>query len=288
MTSVIPLLPIQQPATRLEEERDKMLVAMDRAVTQGNILSTFPTIRQAYWSKDSGEYAEWLAKFPVWEKAIEDTLKMPAADRGRGNSPLIRKGEAEFYPEGERIVLLAQDYSPNDEYDRRTYCDLPENDILFPDEELLSALAQVKQVISHPPSPPKFKFTGRISWSPHILSNYADLLLSLSFSGSLDCTPSHLNHMFGGGDPRPSECTSGHCWEVDIYIWAYPRKFSLSKVSRHKAEFEIMNYRLGMTPMQMYILTPDLTYLEQLARAKVGVIAYDPQRDRVYIPEGSY
>lgn len=37
-------------------------------------------------------------------------------ERGRGGSPLVRKGETEFYPDGERIAFLAQAYDPNDPY----------------------------------------------------------------------------------------------------------------------------------------------------------------------------
>ncbi len=56
-----PNTPIQRPATWLEQARDQILVALDRAVNQGNILHCLTVVQRACAQADS-EYAAWLVQ----------------------------------------------------------------------------------------------------------------------------------------------------------------------------------------------------------------------------------
>ena len=71
--------------------------------------------------------------------------------------------------------------------------------------------------------------------------------------------------------------------EVELYIWACPRQFSLSNVDRKRAELRAIDHPFSPMPLEMVILTPDLTYAEQLIQAKIGVIGYDPKNDLVFV-----
>ncbi len=162
MITNTPSTSIQNPATRLEQERDQMLVALDRSVTQGNILHCFPVVQRARAQADS-EYAEWLAQLSAWEDALDAALQLPVQERGRDGSPLVRKGEAGLYPEGERIVLLAQDYDWGDLGARVRFCDSPENEQVITDDELLRALQRVCAILASPLQPPAFDFSASLS-----------------------------------------------------------------------------------------------------------------------------
>jgi hypothetical protein len=288
MKTKTPTTPIQRPATRLEQERDQMLVALDRAVAEGDILGQLPVVQRANWSQDGALYTTWLSQLPVWQQAIEDTLKQPLLERGRGASPLLRKGEAEFYPDGERIALLAAGYYPNDPVTRNDYCDLPEGAVLFTDDELQTALLRVRQIIANPPVLPAFEVSGKVAWSPKIgRSKYADMSVVVTFPGPLALTPKCLNQLFVPTTAFEPNADFDFWREVELYIWACPQQFSLSSATRLRAELEAINHPFSPRPLEMHVLTADLAHLDQLIRAKIGVIAYDQDRDTVYIPEAA-
>jgi len=71
---------------------------------------------------------------------------------------------------------------------------------------------------------------------------------------------------------------------VELYIWACPRQFSISNSARKRAELSASDHALSPMPLEMVILTPDLTWAEQLIQAKNGVIGYDPKNDSVFVP----
>jgi len=290
MASAIPKVPVHQPATRLEQERDKMLVAFERATRRNHILRSFPIVQSQYvqWNKDHPDYVEWLERMHIWEKIIEDTLKMPAAERGRGNSPLKKMIDTRWYPDVEepRVITSEFESCPDIQYCWSELRDPPDGEILFTDDELLTAQSRLRNIISDPPSVPYFKVKGRISWAPYLTHKvFADLQLSLRFSRTFRFTPASLEELFSGSR---ATCEDAETESADIYIWAYPQGLSISRVTRLMAEIRFAQRYEYWRETRMYVLTPDLTYLEQLAQDKIGVIAYDSQKDRVYIPEGSY
>ena len=278
--------PIQRPATRLEQARDQMLVALERAVNQGNILHCFPAVQRARTQADSG-YAAWLAQLSAWEVALEAALQLPIQERGRDDSPLLRKGEAGLYPQGERIVLPAEDYHRYGFAERSRFCDLPENEQVITDDELQRALQRVRAILASPPAPPAFEVSASLSWSPKIGSKrYADLSLILRFPGErLTCTPGHLNHLFRPANTLEPQCEVEGKREVELYIWACPQQFSFTNAVRLRTQSKAFDHPFSPRPLEMYILTPSLAYVAQLTQAKIGVIGYDPDREAVYIPE---
>lgn len=284
MKTKTPTTPIQRPATPLEQARDQMLVALDRAVNQGNILHCLPVVQRARAQADH-EYAAWLAQLSAWEEAIDATRRLPVHQRGGAGSPLVRKGETGIYPQGGRIVLLAQEY---DRDQRARFCDLPESEQNLTDDELERALQRLRAILAAPPPPPAFEVSASLSWSPKIGRNrYADLSLIVQFpEGGLDCTPSQLNHLFRSGPLKP-QCEDKGEREVELYVWACPEQFSLSSATRLRTELEAINHPFSPRPLEMCILTADLAHLDQLTRAKIGVIAYDQERDAIYIPEAA-
>lgn len=104
------------------------------------------------------------------------------------------------------------------------------------------------------------------------------------FPDPLKFTPSYLNHLFGPAISFAPKVQVEYRREVELYIWACPRQFSLSNVTRQRADLSAINHPLSPRPLEMHILTPDLTYAEQLVEAKIGVIGYDLKKDAVFVP----
>ena len=188
--------PIQRPATRLEQERDQMLVALDRAVAKGDILGKLPVVQRANWSNDNGTHSQWLAQLAASHRrhpqaaaaGARERQFTPGAQRRNRNLPGGRTDRAP----------VAQTFDPNAPRSRSLYCDLPAGEVLFTDEELQTALERVRQIIANPPPPPAFEVTGQVRWSPTIGRNkYADMAVLVRFPGPLRFTPGYPNISLG-------------------------------------------------------------------------------------------
>lgn len=140
--------------------------------------------------------------------------------------------------------------------------------MLFTDDELNTALARVRQIIANPPTPPAFEVAGEVTWSPKIGGNkYADMAVLVCFPGTLEFTPKCLNHLFAPKIAFDPNVVFDFWRELELYIWTCPRQFSLSNAARQRAELSDLNHPFSPRPLEMYILTPDLTYEEQLIQA---------------------